>query len=178
VLAKVAGGELFIPGDERGRGCTLNRTPQSQPNAIDGARDALPPAPVQLTLTTDELAALVGAATIVVNSFDGEGPYLYALQHVLARLESLAGGVVVGLSARTGPSANDLDTAALQLARTDRGQAAAAGLLNWLREYGLGLDALNQVAVITLLRGVFGAHTGTVRDLLADAAAAGEGGGR
>jgi hypothetical protein len=55
-----------------------------------------------------------------------------------------------------------------QLSRSGRGLHAMQVLLNWLDDDGVGLDELNQVAVVALLRAVW-QRPGSTRDLIRDA---------
>jgi len=69
-----------------------------------------------------------------------------------------------------------LRTAAGQLARSPHGRAAAQAILQFLRGPGAALDRFNQAAALVLIAGAYDRYAGTVRDLLAHAAAAGKDG--
>ena len=56
-----------------------------------------------------------------------------------------------------------------QLSRSGRGVNAIVGILRWLEDDGLGLDAANQDAVIALLRCTWGPKTGTTLDAMREA---------
>ena len=62
-----------------------------------------------------------------------------------------------------------LQAAGQQLNRSGRGRSAMRLLLIFLDDCGVGLDALNQSAILTLLLGTWGAHTMTARDLMREA---------
>ena len=56
-----------------------------------------------------------------------------------------------------------------QLRRSGRGVNAISAILRWLEDDGLGLDAANQDAVITLLQCAWGPKTGTTLDAMREA---------
>ena len=60
----------------------------------------------------------------------------------------------------------DVTDAVRHLARTSRGRNALKRLLEWLDDDGLGLDMVNQEAVLTLLDGAWGKYPGTARDAM------------
>ena len=62
-----------------------------------------------------------------------------------------------------------LHDAAQQLACSHRGRAAMTGLLAWMDQFALGLDAANQSAVLTLLEGAWCGFAGTARDVMREA---------
>lgn len=64
-------------------------------------------------------------------------------------------------------NAESMYDAAGHLSRSERGRAALAGL-NEFFERGASLDAGNAEACITLIRGFFGAWTGSARDAVAE----------
>lgn len=64
----------------------------------------------------------------------------------------------------------EIYSAAEHLSETVRGENALRVLLAWLYDGdGLGLDAENQEAVLTLLHGAWGPWAGTVRDAMREA---------
>ena len=63
-------------------------------------------------------------------------------------------------------SLEDLRYAVEYLARTERGRHAMQRLLAWFDDDGLGLDAYNQRAVLTVLEAAWGSWSGTARDLM------------
>lgn len=60
----------------------------------------------------------------------------------------------------------DVLDAVEQLANSRIGLNALRRLLAWLDEDGLGLDATNQVAVLTILDGAWGQFAGSARDFM------------
>lgn len=58
----------------------------------------------------------------------------------------------------------DIRNATETLSRSQRGRAALTTLRTWFATEGLGLDAHNQDAVLTLLLGAWGRYPGTVRE--------------
>lgn len=64
----------------------------------------------------------------------------------------------------------ELEAAAQQLARSERGRNALRGVLDLLEQRGaLGLDPDNRYAVLTLLEGAWGGYASTARDAIRDA---------
>lgn len=59
---------------------------------------------------------------------------------------------------------NAIRNAIETLGRSQRGRAALTTLRRWFAAEGLGLDANNQDAVLTLLLGAWSRFPGTVRD--------------
>lgn len=59
-----------------------------------------------------------------------------------------------------------IEAAVQQLRRSERGQGAAQHVLDFLNGDGLGLDAENQRAVLTLIVGAWQGYPQTVRDAL------------
>ena len=68
------------------------------------------------------------------------------------------------------PSLEDLRYAVEYLTRTERGRNALKRLLAWLDDDGLGMDAYNQRAAMTVLESAWGPWSGTARDLMREEA--------
>ena len=62
----------------------------------------------------------------------------------------------------------DLERAASQLNKSERGRQAMRDLLSFLDNGAMSLDAKNGEAVITILRGAWGELAGTTKDALRD----------
>jgi len=63
----------------------------------------------------------------------------------------------------------ELQAAAQQLVKSDKGRDAMRRVLDWLENSGLGLDVHNQVAILTLLAGAWGSYAGTTREIMHEA---------
>jgi hypothetical protein len=68
-------------------------------------------------------------------------------------------------------SAQNLEEAVARLRQTTRGRNTMRRLLEWLDDDGLGLDAENQFATMTIIKGAWGSWCGTTRDLMRQAIA-------
>ena len=63
-------------------------------------------------------------------------------------------------------SIEDLERAAMQLGRSDKGQQAMRDLLAFLENGGISLDGNNQLHVLCLLSGAWGNYSGTALEAL------------